>query len=136
METIEISKEKEYGIELVIKNFIKRNPGVVDVRVTNITSVLIFCDVVLKRELIEQVGELKISDRVIERDEKFIYLSTVYYTYNDSDEKTEARNRLDSYEKSLSKELSRLYEKLPKNLKLYNEYFRELSFSFSSFFVV
>ena len=133
---MEISKEKEYGIELVIKNFIKRNPGVIDVRVTNITSVLIFCDVVLKRELIEQVGELKISDRVIERDEKFIYLSTVYYTYSDSDEKTDARNRLDSYEKSLSKELSRLYEKLPKNLKLYNEYFRELSFSFSSFFVV
>ena len=58
METIEISKEKDYGIEIVIKDVIRRNPGIVDIKITKITTVLIFCDLVLKRELVDEIGGL------------------------------------------------------------------------------
>jgi hypothetical protein len=136
MESIELTKEKEYGIELVTKDVIRRNPGIVDIRITNITPVLIFCDLVLKRELVEEIGGLKVLDRVVERGEPFVYLSTVYYTYSDSDIKTEARNKLDNFERKISNDLSKIYEKLPTNLKIYNNYGKPLSFSFSTFFVV
>lgn len=136
MESIELTKEKEYGIELVTKDVIRRNPGIVDIRITNITPVLIFCDLVLKRELVEEIGGLKVLDRVVERGEPFVYLSTVYYTYSDSDIKTEARNKLDNFERKISNDLSKIYEKLPTNLKIYNNYGNPLSFSFSIFFIV
>jgi len=136
MESIELTKEKEYGIEIVIKDVIRRNPGIVDIKVTKITTVLIFCDLVLKRELVEEIGGLKVSDGVVERGEPFVYLSTVYYTYSDSDMKTEARNKLDKFEKKISNDLSKIYDKLPKNLKMYSDYGRTLSFSSSSFFIV
>ena len=136
MKEIELTNEKEYGIELVIKNVIRRNPGIVDIRVTKVTSVLIFCDLVLKRELVEEIGGLKVADKLIERGEPFVYLSTVYYTYNDSDVKTEAVNKLNKFEKKISNDLSKVYEKLPKNLKIYNDYGRALSFSSSYFFIV
>lgn len=133
---MELTKEKEYGIELVIKNTIKRNPGIVDIKVTKMTTVLIFCDLFLKRELVEEIGGLKIHDRVAERDDQFVYLSTVYFTYEDSDKKTDARNKLDRYEKKLQNDISKTYENLPKNLILYSDYNQPLSFSFSSFFIV
>lgn len=133
---MELTKEKEYGIELVIKNTIKRNPGIADIKVTKITNVLIFCDLFLKRELAEEIGDLKIHDRVAERDDAFLYLSTVYFTYDDSDKKTDARNKLDRYEKKLQNDMSKTYENLPKNLILHSDYNWPLSFSFSSFFIV
>lgn len=136
METIELTKEKEYGIEIVIKDVIRRNPGIVDIKITKITTVLIFCDLVLKRELVDEIGGLKVSDRALERGEQFVYLSTVYYTYSDSDMKTDARNKLDKFEKKISNDLSKIYDKLPKNLKMYSDYGKPLSFSLSSFFIV
>lgn len=136
METIELTKEKEYGIEIVIKDVIRRNHGIVDIKVTKVTDILIFFDLVLKRELVEEIGGLKVSDRAVERGEQFVYLSTVYYTYDDSDVKTDARNKLNKFEKKISNDLSKIYEKLPKNLKIYDDYGKPLSFSSSSFFIV
>jgi len=56
MEDITLTKEQEYGIELVIKNFIKKNPGIVDVKITKITEFLVFCDCYINKELVEKEG--------------------------------------------------------------------------------
>lgn len=135
MENITLTKEQEYGIELTIKHFIKKNRGIVDVKVTNVTEHLIFCNLYLTRELIEKEGGLKISDRASELGNRYVYLEVVYYTYEKSEEKTNAQEKLSKFDKRLRKEIDLLYKNLPKNLKKYNFFNRELEFSFSSFFI-
>ena len=135
MEEITLTKEQEYGIELVIKNFIRKNPGIVDVKITKITEFLVFCDCYIKKELVEKEGGLKISDRASELGNRYVYLEVVYYTYGESEKKRIAQENLSKFDKSLKKEIDSLYKNLPKNLKKYNTFNRELEFSFSSFFI-
>jgi hypothetical protein len=135
MEEITLTKEQEYGIELVIKNFIRKNPGIVDVKVTKITEFLVFCDCYINKELVEKEGGLKISDRASELGNRYIYLEVIYYTYEESEKKRIAQENLSKFDKSLKKEIDSLYKNLPKNLKKYNTFNRELEFSFSSFFI-
>jgi hypothetical protein len=135
MEDITLTKEQEYGIELVIKNFIRKNPGIVDVKVTKITEFLVFCDCYIKKELVEKEGGLKISDRASELGNRYVYLEVIYYTYGESEKKRIAQENLSKFDKSLKKEIDSLYKNLPKNLKKYNTFNRELEFSFSSFFI-
>jgi hypothetical protein len=135
MESITLTKEQEYGVELVIKNFIKKNPGIVDVKVHNVTEYLIFCDLYLTKELIEKEGGLKIADRASELGNRYVYLEVVYYTYGESEKKKNAQENLSKFDKSLKKEIDLLYRNLPKNLKKYNFFGNELEFSFSSFFI-
>jgi hypothetical protein len=135
MEDITLTKEQEYGIELVIKNFIRKNPGIVDVKITKITEFLVFCDCYIKKELVEKEGGLKISDRASELGNRYVYLEVIYYTYGESEKKRIAQENLSKFDKSLKKEIDSLYKNLPKNLKKYNTFNRELEFSFSSFFI-
>ena len=135
MESITLTKEQEYGVELVIKNFIRKNSGIVDVKVINVTEYLIFCDLYLTKELIEKEGGLKIADRASELGNRYVYLEVVYYTYKESEEKKIAQENLSKFDKRLKKEIDSLYKRLPKNLKKYNTFNRELEFSFSSFFI-
>jgi len=135
MEDITLTKEQEYGIELVIKNFIRKNPGIVDVKVTKITEFLVFCDCYINKELVEKEGGLKISDRASELGNRYVYLEVIYYTYGESEKKRIAQENLSKFDKSLKKEIDSLYKNLPKNLKKYNTFNRELEFSFSSFFI-
>ena len=135
MEDITLTKEQEYGIELVIKNFIRKNPGIVDVKVTKITEFLVFCDLYLKKELVEKEGGLKIADRASELGNRYVYLEVVYYTYGESGEKKNAQKNLSNFETSIKKEIDLLYSRLPNNLKKYNTFNKELQFSFSSFFI-
>jgi len=135
MEDITLTKEQEYGIELVIKNFIRKNPGIVDVKITKITEFLVFCDCYINKELVEKEGGLKISDRASELGNRYVYLEVIYYTYGESEKKRIAQENLSKFDKSLKKEIDSLYKNLPKNLKKYNTFNRELEFSFSSFFI-
>jgi hypothetical protein len=135
MEDITLTKEQEYGIELVIKNFIRKNPGIVDVKITKITEYLVFCDCYIKKELVEKEGGLKISDRASELGHRYVYLEVIYYTYGESEKKRIAQENLSKFDKSLKKEIDSLYKNLPKNLKKYNTFNRELEFSFSSFLI-
>ena len=135
MEDITLTKEQEYGIELVIKNFIRKNPGIVDVKITKITEYLVFCDCYIKKEFVEKEGGLKISDRASELGNRYVYLEVIYYTYGESEKKRIAQENLSKFDKSLKKEIDSLYKNLPKNLKKYNTFNRELEFSFSSFFI-
>jgi hypothetical protein len=135
MEEITLTKEQEYGIELVIKNFIRKNPGIVDVKITKITEFLVFCDCYIKKELVEKEGGLKISDRASELGNRYVYLEVIYYTYGESEEKRIAQENLSKFDKRLKKEIESLYARLPNNLKKYNTFNKELGFSFSSFFI-
>ena len=135
MEEITLTKEQEYGIELVIKNFIRKNPGIVDVKVTKITEFLVFCDCYINKELVEKEGGLKISDRASELGNRYVYLEVIYYTYGESEKKRIAQENLSKFDKSIKKEIDSLYTRLPSNLKKYNTFNKELEFSFSSFFI-
>ena len=141
MESIELTEQQKYGIEIAVNQFMKLYPEVKKVKIDQITSWYIYLKFYVELEALEEIGGIKVTERVRNRIlhgnspewmNSYMFLSVIYANNEPSEETEIAKEKIYNYEKKMIKRLNTIYSNFPESLKIRNNMGSKLEFSMSN----
>jgi len=141
MENIELTEQQKYGIEIAVNQFMKLYPEVKKVKIDQITSWYIYLKFYVELEALEEIGGIKVTERVRNRIlhgnspewmNSYMFLSVIYANNEPSEETEIAKEKIYNYEKKMIKRLNTIYSNFPESLKIRNNMGSKLEFSMSN----
>jgi len=141
MESIELTEQQKYGIEIAVNQFMKLYPEVKKVKIDQITSWYIYLKFYVELEALEEIGGIKVTERVRNRIlhgnspewmNSYMFLSVIYANNETSEETEIAKEKIYNYEKKMIKRLNTIYSNFPESLKIRNHMGSKLEFSMSN----
>ena len=141
MESIELTEQQKYGIEIAVNQFMKLYPEVKKVKIDQITSWYIYLKFYVELEALEEIGGVKVTERVRDRIlqgenpewmNSYMFLSVIYANNEPSEETEIAKEKIYNYEKKMIKRLNTIYSNFPESLKIRNHMNELLEFNMVS----